>query len=731
MDLAQYDSEETSDLKLRIQGAGYGQIVYRAYEDTYERLAKTIGISVLSPFTSAVSLICIKSGKTNCVLFCQSAINLGFDPLTHDAFIQWQTKIIEITTEFPFLLRILLENMVQTTKLLNLNDWLAWLSTGLRYGSNNTEKLISYFSLASNESLGFLYQLTGTITFGFIKERLQLELQALFALSPDLRINISDKRGSELQRSSLSGPVFFLPNVFSGDRHRATQTYQAAAFHLAAHRVYGGPPFEVGQLKPMQIAITSLIEDARVEMLAAKELPGLLRLWKSFHDISPEGVNTAPRMFARLSRALIDRDYYPTDAWVLKGKKMFFAAQENWYDPRISRVIGNLLGNDLGQLRVQFNAKDYIVEPKYRDDNNGLWAFQDDTIQQPQSHELEVDSVDYRKLSQNEDLNPQAQNATKQPEYENIGKAKPAELLEQDGQILKKFPEYDYDHKKLRPNWVTVKEYKIPLGSASYWDQLEKEYAQIIKRSEKLFRSLVLGDTYRLKRQKEGEKLDLDSAISAAISLRTAVWPEQNVYEGKSKPQRSMATYLLLDTSESTRDQVYGVRKSIIELERDAAAILAKAIAPLGEPLAITGFCSDGKDDVRVQPIKRFEDDLNVITAMNLSGLTPGYSTRMGAALRYSGESLNKIQTRRKLIMLITDGQPSDIDISDLEYLISDTKHAVSELKNMGIDVFCVALGENSNARTQEIFGKSRCLVINNLKSLPEKLAPIYFKLTS
>ena len=79
MDLTQYESEKSSDLKLRIQAAGYGQIVYRAYEEAYERLAKTFGISVLSPFTSAVSLICIKSGKTNCVLFCQSAINLGFD----------------------------------------------------------------------------------------------------------------------------------------------------------------------------------------------------------------------------------------------------------------------------------------------------------------------------------------------------------------------------------------------------------------------------------------------------------------------------------------------------------------------------------------------------------------------------------------------------------------------------------------------------------------------------
>ena len=31
----------------------------------------------------------------------------------------------------------------------------------------------------------------------------------------------------------------------------------------------------------------------------------------------------------------------------------------------------------MGQMRVQFNFKTYVVEPAYRDDNQGIWDFGD------------------------------------------------------------------------------------------------------------------------------------------------------------------------------------------------------------------------------------------------------------------------------------------------------------------------------------------------------------------
>jgi len=62
---------------------------------------------------------------------------------------------------------------------------------------------------------------------------------------------------------------------------------------------------------------------------------------------------------------------------VSKGRKLFFEQRAYWNDQAISRTIGGLLGNDMGQMRVQFNYKTFVVEPAYRDDNLGLWDFGD------------------------------------------------------------------------------------------------------------------------------------------------------------------------------------------------------------------------------------------------------------------------------------------------------------------------------------------------------------------
>ena len=87
------------------------------------------------------------------------------------------------------------------------------------------------------------------------------------------------------------------------------------------------------------------------------------------------GVATAPTLLARLARALFDPAYEDDDSFVAKGRPMFEGRISRLEDPAISREIGMLLGNDLGQMRIQFNAKTYVVEPVYRDDGLGLWDF--------------------------------------------------------------------------------------------------------------------------------------------------------------------------------------------------------------------------------------------------------------------------------------------------------------------------------------------------------------------
>ena len=60
------------------------------------------------------------------------------------------------------------------------------------------------------------------------------------------------------------------------------------------------------------------------------------------------------------------------------------------------RAIGGLIGNDLGQMRVQFNARDWVIEPAYRDDNLGLWDFEGEPPQNSEAIDLMIDAARVR-----------------------------------------------------------------------------------------------------------------------------------------------------------------------------------------------------------------------------------------------------------------------------------------------------------------------------------------------
>ena len=49
----------------------------------------------------------------------------------------------------------------------------------------------------------------------------------------------------------------------------------------------------------------------------------------------------------------------------------------------------------------------------------------------------------------------------------------------------------------------------------------------------------------------------------------------------------------------------------------------------------------------------------------------------MGAAMRHAGHYLGHQQSDKKLLLILTDGEPSDIDTNDHRLLIEDTAMAV------------------------------------------------------
>jgi nitric oxide reductase activation protein len=134
---------------------------------------------------------------------------------------------------------------------------------------------------------------------------------------------------------------------------------------------------------------------------------------------------------------------------------------------------------------------------------------------------------------------------------------------------------------------------------------------------------------------------------------------------------------------------------------------------------------------VRYYRLKDFAESYGEICMGRLAGLRPGYSTRMGAALRHAGREIAGQLSYRRLVLLITDGEPSDIDVEDQRYLVEDARKAVHELAHQGIDVFCVGLEAGEGGYLTRIFGRRNFAQINRVASLPEKLPLLYFRLTA
>jgi len=172
------------------------------------------------------------------------------------------------------------------------------------------------------------------------------------------------------------------PHIAAGAIHLAGQAdwalHAASAAHAAAHLVYSPPRFDGDGLGPIARTLVALLEDARVEALASRELPGLARLWRARHVATPELGRGFEALLQRLARALVDLRYDDPDPWVRKGRALFFLdvplgllALRNADDVR---RVALRLGHDIGQMRLPFNPKTYRPAPDYRDDHRWMWS---------------------------------------------------------------------------------------------------------------------------------------------------------------------------------------------------------------------------------------------------------------------------------------------------------------------------------------------------------------------
>jgi nitric oxide reductase NorD protein len=330
-----------------------------------------------------------------------------------------------------------------------------FIATGLKFTRGDRARRRAFFTLEDRLAAQVLEQAAGALTFSRSERILKAYATALWGRPPVLRGAVAPPGGQLARRVNITGGVVRVPPVFRGVPKTALpQLFRVCVAHATAHVALTRTRFPIGSLKPLQMALIGLVEDARVQALATRAFPGLRRLWAPFHVAEPSGGINAPTLMARLARALFDPDYADPDGFVNKGRALFAAEAHRLDDVLLSRQVGGLLGNDLGQMRVQFNARTYVVEPVYRDDGLGLWDFGDRA--QPQDEVVEM-MVEAARLDRRDDAdNPDRRREEAEPTPDAVGRAR-ERAPDERGPVLATYPEWDCDAGTERPDWTTVR----------------------------------------------------------------------------------------------------------------------------------------------------------------------------------------------------------------------------------------------------------------------------------
>ena len=292
------------------------------------------------------------------------------------------------------------------------------------------------------------------------------------------------------------------------------------------------------------------------------------------------------------------------------------------------------------------------------------------------------------------------------------------------------YPEWDYRESRYKRNWSWVQEKRLAESNMGETNRLMKQYELALKRLKKAIQSQKPTRMAPLTQQLDGDDMDLNAVVSFVAEKRAGQSPRPAIYKRREIRQREVAVTLLADMSTSIMQHLPEGGGRLVDRIRAGVLLFAESMEEVGDAYSIAGFCSKYRDNVSYYMLKDFDESLTDEVRAQIGGMSGRLATRMGAAIRHATASFEGVESRRRLLLLLSDGRPEDYDDGgDRRYLHEDTRMAVKEAVAKGIHPFCVTVDTMANQYLPQIFGPGHYLVLDHINSLPNKLPEIYLRL--
>jgi len=285
------------------------------------------------------------------------------------------------------------------------------------------------------------------------------------------------------------------------------------------------------------------------------------------------------------------------------------------------------------------------------------------------------------------------------------------------------YHEWDFQRLHYRKNWCAVREITIPSGSEGFVEATLEKYYGLVRQLRKTFEAMR-DENRLLKRQTDGEDVDLDALVEALADARDGREMSDRLFTRMHRSERNIAVLFMVDMSGSTKGWIN-------QAERESLVLLCEALETLGDRYAIYGFSSYTRKRCEIYHIKRFNEPYSKEIKARISGIQPKDYTRMGAAIRHLSKLLLALDARTRILITLSDGKPDDYDNYRGEFGIEDTRRALIEARRDGIHPYCITIDEQAREYLPHLYGPAAFTVVDEVRTLPLKVSDVYRRLTT
>ena len=327
------------------------------------------------------------------------------------------------------------------------------------------------------------------------------------------------------------------------------------------------------------------------------------------------------------------------------------------------------------------------------------------------------------------------------------------------------YDEWDFRADDYKPRWCVVRQKTMQEGDSAYFGTTLSEYGTLVTRIRRQFEMMVPEMFRKERKLMDGEDIDIDDVIENMIDIKSGASPDEKFYWRRNKVQRDVAVAFLLDTSASTAEAIDEGKKNqddwdapddpveymvwlrtrrgeqmrrsykrIIDVEKESMVLLINALEAIGDVYGIYGFSGYGRENVEFYTIKDLQENFSDRVKKRIDRIAPLHATRMGPAIRHTTHKLDQTDARTKILFLISDGRPQDRGYSregvEKEYAVHDTRMALDEAKDKGINSFCLTVDKNGHDYLKTMCSDMGYEILEDINDLPERLLVLYRRLT-